>query len=1325
MVGRRKIKKSVVAPVVAMALGLIFFFSGCAGDALSDEAGYTVYTSYKDVPGVTDREIEAVEALRESRDYFLYGGYTSTECFYREDGSVGGFSALLCEWLSDFFDIPFEPAFYDWDEWDDLLDGLASHEVDFNGDLTRTPDRLAEGYFMTEFLAERVVKMFRVRGGGILSEISESRPLRYVFYEGTATYEQVRPFLYGDYDVFFVSNYDTIHEMLVTGAADVYFDEAPYEASFDAYDDVIAEDFLPLIFGTVSLATRDPELAPMIAVVQKALDSGGIPYLSALYAQGAAEYDRHRLYLSLTDDEKAYIDARAEAEAEAVPVALEYDNYPASFYNTQEQEWQGVVPDILTEIEKLTGLRFAVGNAENADWSTLLNMLETGEVAFVGELVPTPDREGRFMWIDDPYMTSHCALLTRLDYKNVNINDILLMRIGLVRGSVYAELFRRWFPNHPNVTEFDNNLYAIDGLTRGEVDAVMSTQKMLLYATNYLERPDFKLNLLFRETVESYLGFNINETVLHSIINKAMRFLDVESLAIRWEHRMFDYRVAVLRSQTPFFVTIATLLIFVVSLLFIMYFRSRHTNKRLETAVVERTRELKEQTEAALSASQAKSDFLAKMSHEIRTPMNAITGMSELILRNDISPPVFEYAAGIKQAGTNLLGIINDILDFSKIESGKMEIISTEYLFPSLINDVITTVHSRLTEKQIVFITDIDSAIPYGLAGDELRIRQILVNLLSNAVKYTTEGSITFTAGMKIRQSEKTKTGGVAGPGGEIDLIFEIADTGIGIKAEDLDRLFGEFIQFDGYKNRGIEGTGLGLAIARNLCRAMGGDITASSSYGKGSVFTAVIPQQIRDGGPSAFVENREAKYVLVFERRKIHAESIMRSIKNLDVRCTLATDREAFYEALANGEPYSHVLALPPLPDEAWDMLNAMKDKPRLIFLKGHSGTVQNGRSIPMPVHSISIANTLNGVYEPIEYGERGADAIVRFTAPSARVLIVDDIATNLKVAEHLLLPYKMQIDTCLSGAEAVHKARENRYDIIFMDHMMPEMDGVAALMAIRALPGDCFKEVPIVALTANAISGMKEMFLEKGFNDYLSKPIEIRKLNEIMNRWTPGEKREKAADDMPDESARSVSRLRIDGVDVNRGIEMAGGSEKDYLEVLTLFRKDVLDRMALLREIPDSRDLRIFTTQVHALKSAAGSIGAASLSEAAERIEQAGMRGDTEAIRGEFAGFREGLLDLIESIRSLQEYDGSDGMNAAEVNAETRNLEVNALTRLREALAAEDIGLVDSICEELAGMSLHTDVKTAFSAVTDYVLVSDFEKAMSVVNDLLRSIL
>ncbi|GHV29665.1 hypothetical protein FACS1894167_09310 [Synergistales bacterium] len=734
------------------------------------------------------------------------------------------------------------------------------------------------------------------------------------------------------------------------------------------------------------------------------------------------------------------------------------------------------------------------------------------------------------------------------------------------------------------------------------------------------------------------------------------------------------------------------------------------TNRELEEAVKERTSELEEQTRIAVSANAAKSAFLAKMSHEIRTPMNAITGISELILREKVSPAVHEYATDVKHASANLLSIINDILDFSKIESGKMEIASAEYLFASLINDVISIIRMRLAEKPVIFVVNVDGALPNVMVGDEVRIRQILLNLLSNAVKYTNTGWISL------------KINGERSVSDEIKLAFEIADTGIGLKKEDMGKLFGDFVQFDTQKNKYIEGTGLGLAITRKLCLAMGGDVTVSSSYGDGSTFTAVISQKVRDSTPLAAVEEPETKKVLLYKTNEVYTKSISRSLENLGVNYGIVTNDEDLLKAVEGGE-YNYIFVNFIIFDRVQRILNDAGYRGNVaMFSEFGNATLNKGaRAVALPAHSISIANILNDAEEIRGYRENEG-AIVRFTAPSAQVLLADDIATNLKVAEGLLAPYNTRIFTCMSGAEAVRLVQESRCDMLFIDHLMPEMDGVETTAAIRALEGEYFKDVPIIALTANAVSGMKEMFLASGFNDYLAKPIEISKLNEIMEKWIPEGKRLKAAVTGSNASEPAAAFIEIDGLDTAKGIIMTGGTPEGYIDVLKSYCRDVDARLEFLHSFagqsgtPADAEMSLFITQVHALKSASASIGAAEISKTAAELERAGQDRDMKMIQSLLGAFCDDISSLSDRIgRALPDDKPSEA--AAEA---VTPLDKDSLLRLREALASEDVRSIDAALEELSGASDEATSK-ALSAIADCVLLADFDMAIGEIETLL----
>jgi signal transduction histidine kinase/HPt (histidine-containing phosphotransfer) domain-containing protein/FixJ family two-component response regulator len=741
------------------------------------------------------------------------------------------------------------------------------------------------------------------------------------------------------------------------------------------------------------------------------------------------------------------------------------------------------------------------------------------------------------------------------------------------------------------------------------------------------------------------------------------------------------------------------------------------TRQTKDRRIEAQNRRLQELTEEAQSANHTKSNFLASMSHEIRTPMNAITGMAELLLRSNLSNESRSYAQDIKQAGANLLSIINDILDLSKIEAGKLEIISAKYLLASLVNDSISIIRMRLMEKPVRFYTNIDGNLPNGLIGDEARLRQVFLNLLSNAIKYTIKGHISISITQEKRE------------GSQVWLRIDVADTGLGIKPDDLTKLFADFVQVDTKKNRGIEGTGLGLAITKRLCIAMGGDITVQSEYGKGSSFTAVIPQGVYQEAPFAMVEEPDKKKVLVYEGRTCYAESVGWSLDNMKVPYVLVKDHEAFAEAMFRQEwffvfsgygLYENIKPLMARPAE--DFPGGKKPPLALMVEWGTESYIPGVRFVSLPVQSLSIANILNGRIDSKGYFDHAAEInAIRFTLPQVRLLVVDDISTNLKVAEGLLAPYKATVETCLGGAESVELVKSRDYDLVFMDHMMPEMDGIEATAAIRAWEkslgeqGVAHNAVPIIALTANAVSGMREMFIEKGLNDFLAKPIDISKLDEILARWIPKEKR-KAGTREQGTVPTPHSLLPIQGVDTAKGITMTGGTEALYRQVLALFQKDALERLPKIQTAPGEPDLPLFITNVHALKSASASIGAAEVSERAAKLETAGKSADLAYIKDNLPGFTERLTQLAEDIRAALQ------VNDAAVPAPPVSSISNSplLIELETALKSQNAAEIDRVMDELNHQQLDSKTREILEKISDDVLMTEFGNALKSIEEL-----
>ncbi|MDR2605515.1 MAG: transporter substrate-binding domain-containing protein, partial [Desulfovibrio sp.] len=595
---------------------------------------YPVFRTYTDIPGVTAEEIAAIEALKKRRGSFTFAMTLTTESFYRDDGTIGGFSSLFCAWLTELFGVPFKPDIV---EWDALIAGLASRRLDFTGELTPTPER-RKIYYMTDAIAERSINCFRLAGSGALPEPTPPQRRRFAFFQGTITGGSVEEAVGVPFDAVYVKNHAEAAALLREGAVDAFFTDGPAEAAFDVYGDITAEEYFPPIYPPVSLSTADPELAPFIGAVQKYLDQGAGYHLAELYNRGDDEYRKHKFFRQLDEKEKAYL--HMHGDGREIPVAVKYDNYPFSFYNTTERQWQGIALDVLHEISALSGLSFAVANAPGTAWPELLGGLEEGKAALISELIPTKERKGRFLWPETPYCTDNFALISRADKENIKVNQILYSSVAVARGTAYEEIFNSWFPNHQRTVRFDSTNECFAALENGEVDFVMAGSALMLHMTHYQEKPWFKVNILFANTYSSSFGLNKNETTLCSIIGKAQKLVDTERIAEQWTRRVFDYKAQLAHARLPYIVGLTALLAVVMALLLVLLQRSRHF-----------AAELAVQVEAAAQASRAKSEFLSRMSHEIRTPMNVVVGLAEVLVQRDLPPDAAKEARHIRQAG--------------------------------------------------------------------------------------------------------------------------------------------------------------------------------------------------------------------------------------------------------------------------------------------------------------------------------------------------------------------------------------------------------------------------------------------------------------------------------------------------------------------------------------------------------------------------------------------------------------------------------------------------------------------------------------------------
>jgi PAS domain S-box-containing protein len=1300
--------------VLVAALAVIFILMavfGCRQDTANhvdsralpsyDGAGalapVSPFTSFRDIPGVTAEETAAIEALQREHESFSYGMTLSTEAFITESG-VGGYSVFLCEWLSELFGIRFQPEVH---AWNDLVEKLNAGELDFAGNMTPTEERM-KIYLMTSPVADRQYKTIQLAVSLPLDRIALIRPLRYVFLEGTAFADTVASVTdSGTYTAIFVSNYEEAYRVLESGAADAFIGDSAVVSTFDIYGDMHTEDFLPLIFSPVSMATAKDEFSSVISLVTKALQNGARPYLNYLYNKGYEAYKKNKFFTQLSEEEKSYLQ-----NTSSVPLAARYFNYPVDFYNTYEKKWEGIVFDVLAQVENITGLKFEVVNSTTTELSDLFNMVYDGRAHIMPELIYSERRAQYVIWTKHIFLADQLALLSTSRYPNVSANEIPYKRVGVIANTVRAEMFHTWFPSAENVIDYTTDANAMLALEQGEVDLVMSSKNRLLSFLNFQEISLFKVNYLFNYPYESTFGFYKEQTVLCSIMAKALPLVDTYMITEQWLTKTYDYRTRLMEAQRPWLIGATIMSLMVLTMMVVIFLISRNEGKRLAKLVAEKTSTLSAILDATPDL------IFCKDLNMHHTECNKALERYLNVRKSDIIGKDDKEAFGMPQDMIDQFAAwdkkildekqANIVEEYILSASGEMRLFET--IKSPLMHDGkvtglvgmsrdITRRKAAEEEAKIAseaksrFIANMSHEIRtpmnaiLGITEIILRNETLPQDVTEALYKIYNSGDLLLYIINDILDLSKIEAG-------KLELVpvqYEVASmindtvmlnmTRIGSKPIEFKLSVDENIPVhllgDVLRIRQILNNVLSNAIKYTLK----GEIKLSASVEKGSSESEVIiVYSVSDTGQGMTQEQINR---LFDEYSRFNAEA-NRTTEGAGLGMSITQNLVQMMKGniSVESEPDKGTIVTVRLPQ--------VKDSSDVIGKELAENLEKFERNAAKQIRKTQI------IFEPMPYGS---------------VLLVDDVASNLFVAEGLMFPYGLSIDTVSSGFGAIEKIKNGKiYDIVFMDHMMPKMDGIETTKKLREMG----YTHPIVALTANAIIGQSNIFMENGFDGFVSKPIDIRQLNAMLKKFV--------RDKQPPEVIEEANR--------NKDIQENSGSGRVYSrhQLDEIFVRDASRLAKGLEELQEKgayeeEEIRTYTINVHALKSALINVGETELSAVASRLEDAGRAKDTSVMTGETGTFLNDLWAVIDKHMPHQE----DVVGGKPI-VEDRVYLKEKLLAIKEACKAYDRKTIKEIITELRQKEWQRETKELLAVMDENLLNGDFDALSKDVEERIR---
>jgi len=768
--------------------------------------------------------------------------------------------------------------------------------------------------------------------------------------------------------------------------------------------------------------------------------------------------------------------------------------------------------------------------------------------------------------------------------------------------------------------------------------------------------------------------------------------------------------------------------------------------KAMQTnALKEHNLELKMQKKLLTEASEHKSSFLSNMSHEIRTPLNAIVGFTDLTLKTKLTPQQSNYLNKIKVSSSILLGIIGDILDISKLEADKVKLETSHFKVEEILANVTNQISTLCQEKGLELIISIAEDVPISLIGDSLRLGQVLTNLTGNAVKFTDVGEISI----KVKLLKKDRTNAL--------LQFSVSDTGIGLTKEQIDNLFQPFYQVETSTTRMYGGTGLGLAISRKLVSLMDGDIWVESDKDKGSTFFFTGRFKIKGEKRFSDYKNIFDKWdmkVLVVDDSLESKESIRDILTSISFNVTTCSSGQKAVNIIKKAidtTQYDLVIMDWEMPDmdgieaaRRIKQLNFLENSPAIIMLTTYDNPQMQAEIkkigldalILKPVTPSLLLNSIMQVF-----GKKGFELSSTILSDSfktdyedqlqgIKVLLVEDNEINQEVAQEILQGVGMVVTIANNGKVATEMISNNKYDIVLMDVHMPVMNGYDATRVIRSDPS--FKDLPIIAITANALKGEKEKCIQAGMNDYIAKPIDIALLYQMIQHWLTFDHKAKQNDESTSEISKllsisedliekDITMMKLEGIDIKSAVDRLGGNQKLYRKLLIKFHKNHQDDMKMIRLALDKGNLELAKSIIHTLKGTAGNIGANKVYAATTAFEDLSEDAQLNDIEPLLKKLERAIEQVFASIMLLSK----DSENV--INIETEQVDIgqlkHSLQSLTKLLNDNDLDASEFL-EDIISKYDKTSFSNKLTQIKELVEQYDYDKSLVLVNKELQAI-